>query len=289
MEPVQTVLSRIKDSLDDEGRWALPLASLSHILSIPEPELYGRLYRNMHRAGAVRELSDVVFTAGNAGELIGMLELFMDGDIEGEFTRAGLFLPHALRADLQERLVRRYLTEYIIHAVQMDAFDSMLLVARRADRAIDLYLDEYFPLDDAIRRCSAEFAHDGGFPSAMEATATHFLELLLARHILERRQLLGPLVGLLRGRARDTGYERRAEGRESRHDGNTAVHEGVEHEVRRACEVLGIEHREISRVKIRERYKALIRKYHPDVNPQGLEMSKLINTSYALLLTRCSE
>jgi hypothetical protein len=171
----------------------------------------------------------------------------------------------------------------------------MLRVTRMADRAIDIYLDEYFPIEDVIQRTAAEFARDGGFPPAMTRTAGWYLRVLFRRHVLERTDLLASLCRLLKGRARDTGYAVRGEKwrREQRSEDNCSE-DGADNTAEdaafhRAEKVLGLTGATITRGHIRERYKSLIRKYHPDVNPNGLEMSKRLNASYALLLERFKE
>ncbi|TVQ23841.1 MAG: hypothetical protein EA382_09175 [Spirochaetaceae bacterium] len=51
-----------------------------------------------------------------------------------------------------------------------------------------------------------------------------------------------------------------------------------------ALRVLGI-HGRVDPRSVRDAYRRLMRRYHPDVNPDGLEMAKRINNAYAEVLS----
>ncbi len=285
MSDFRPLVSHISRLLDEQGNWSLSIDEVADLLSIDETELFGMLYRQMQREGLRTPMTEHRYVPETAGELIRLLETLYQNDavprVEEAFTRAGLFLPHALRVDLQERLVRQFIADYVIHPADLTTFDAMLRAAGRADEAVQLYIDEHFPLEPAISRAAANFTRDNDYPQRMEASAAIYLKSLFRRHILDRRELLAPLVILLRGRAADTGYVRAA-GR--RAPGDADDREPESDELQRARSLFGIRNGEATTGMIRERYKALIRKYHPDVNPRGLEMSKRINVSYAILL-----
>ncbi|MCK4514150.1 MAG: J domain-containing protein, partial [Spirochaetaceae bacterium] len=40
-----------------------------------------------------------------------------------------------------------------------------------------------------------------------------------------------------------------------------------------------------SRTEVQSRYRRLMRRFHPDINPDGLDMAKRINAAYAVLIT----
>jgi len=293
MTGIQPLINHISRALEEQGNWSLTIAEVAALLLIDETELYGRLYRQAHREGVRTPVSEYHYAPESAGELVRLLEGLREesaGQLTEEaFTKAGLFVPYPLRVDLQERFVRQFVADYVIHAVDLTTFDAMLRATGRADEAVGLYVDEYFPLEAAISRAAESFTRDNDYPQRMEITAGFFLATLFRRHLLDRRELLSPLVSLLRGRARDTGYIRDGSTRKrataSADDfGTEASTESRSAELRRARSLFGIRNGETTPGLIRERYKTLIRKYHPDVNPAGLEMSKRINVSYAILL-----
>ena len=65
----------------------------------------------------------------------------------------------------------------------------------------------------------------------------------------------------------------------SRMPGGRPQHDGA---VTQAREVLGVAG-PLTREILRDRYRRLMKRFHPDLNPRGLEKSKEINTAYAVL------
>ncbi|UOF81240.1 dnaj molecular chaperone homology domain [Caudoviricetes sp.] len=53
-------------------------------------------------------------------------------------------------------------------------------------------------------------------------------------------------------------------------------------EIISAIEILGLDE-EITPLNTRRKYKALAKEYHPDVNPDGIEMMKKINHAYDMI------
>ena len=51
-----------------------------------------------------------------------------------------------------------------------------------------------------------------------------------------------------------------------------------------ALDVLGLSAMPASREELRSHYRTLMKTFHPDVNPRGLEMSQRITAAYAYLL-----
>jgi len=295
MSALQPLIDHIVRSLDDSGRWSVTVDEIARLLSIDETALYGRLYRDALRQGSRVALTDQIYNPETAGELVALLEAAGPAPgasfAEHELTRAGLFLPHSLRVELQERLIRQFVRDLVIHPPDIMTFDAMLRSSPRVENAVHLYMDEFFPLEASIREAAHTFAEDGGFSNVMASTAVIYLSSLFARHILDRETLLSPLVRLLLGRARDTGYIRSgaAQGEAKPSGGRASSYEAgtdedTASELRSARNLFDLKSDEISLSSIRQKYKQLIRKFHPDINPAGLEMSKRINVSYALLL-----
>ncbi len=184
------------------------------------------------------------------------------------------FSPHNLRVDLQERLIRQFVRDLVVHPLDIATFDAMLRSTRRVESAVHLYVEEFFPLATLIRAAADAFAEDGGFSSVMAYTAAIYLKSLFRRHILDREALLSPLMKLLRGRARDTGYIRSAAAGEdtdgsdrqaSSHDGRAG--DGLHEELRSARDLFDLKNDEITLSSIRQRYKQLIRKSPPRRKP----------------------
>ena len=55
-----------------------------------------------------------------------------------------------------------------------------------------------------------------------------------------------------------------------------------------AMRLFGLFGRALTPELLKKRYRALMKQYHPDLNPGGLERSKQVNTAYTVLLASLS-
>jgi hypothetical protein len=106
---------------------------------------------------------------------------------------------------------------------------------------------------------------------------------MFARHILEERSLLAGLEERLRLAAASLGYGDPDDPRsgESRGGGTTRVSRNHAW----AARVMGLQGNGHTAEDLRQCYRRLMMRYHPDVDPTGLERCKDINAAYALLIS----
>jgi hypothetical protein len=222
------------------------------------------------------------------GDLVTVLERFYGADAEAVLAQSGLFLPHAARIELMEALMRCVDTARESHRTDPETFRAMLGVYGEFGETVDIYIQEYFDrtslIEDAvdwygIRHTTGHF---------FETTASHYLESLFSRHILDLRTLLAPVEAELRHWAHENGFLRDEEpwGDRRSQDSLRTEQSG---RLREALKVFGLRNGAISLEQLKARYKNLLKQYHPDLNPSGLEQCKRINTSYAYLFSRLAK
>jgi len=281
---------------DTDGTWWITSDELSDIFEPVE------FYRATFEAGV---LGVDRFDPENGGELIMLLERLTSDDVRRRFRGAGLFLTQSDRLELTERLVRTVRTAVVVHTPEPDTFRSMLTHLRRYDVALHTYLSTYLDRDTLADRCAEEFveihrhrlAETGGDRSAASlfATARVYLRLLFQRHVVEVEALAPGLMEILRTVARHEGFlprgrrarEEEAESRRRSRAGHGVGQEFEDEEDRRrrALRVLGLATDQLSKREIQSRYRELMRRYHPDINPDGLEQAKEINNAYGILVS----
>ena len=88
----------------------------------------------------------------------------------------------------------------------------------------------------------------------------------------------------MRRQAMEEGYLKN-EGRRAAAEPAGQIEPDVVEAARRALGVAGLP---LSRRLLRDRYRALMKRFHPDVNPGGLELAKDINAAYSRLLDALS-
>ncbi len=263
--------------------------------SVAQDELSDRydpvdLYRAVYAAGQV---SVDRYGPENTGELLALLEQLTGRDYGPEFREAGLFLSHDDRLDLTERFVRLVRCAVVLHLPEPETFRAMLREFRRYDRARLVYLSTFFDTETLVRQCADEYLEVRD-AAALRFTVESYLRQLLQRHIVDFEDLAPALLEILRTVARHegmlpgsrggAGFDRDADAADDHGNGRADAQRPHRAESRaQALQVLGLGS-EPARAEIRDRYRSLMRRYHPDVNPNGLERAKLINNAYAVLI-----
>lgn len=269
---LEAVIAKISSRVSEDAPWQLKTSELEELV----PPV--NLYRAAYESGL---LDRDAFGPATTGELLSLLEAAGYPDSETRFREAGLFLNHEDRLEVTERLVRRIRTAIVIHVPEPEVFRSMIREFRRYEVAEQVYCETYLPLGHVVEECADESAR-GAAREVHVRTLRWYLQSLVDRRIIAVAELAPALFDLLRTIARQEGalpplHETQ----------NTA--EPVRVPAEQAARAVLDLSPGFSRRDLRVRYRSLMRRYHPDINPSGLEMSKKINAAYALLLTSVGE
>ncbi len=285
MQPL--LVEELCDQCVDHGTWRLDRDALA---SRFDPVAF---YRALYQTG---QLGVEAYGPDNVGELSDLMTVITSEPWDRPLRDAGLLLTHEDRIDLTERLVRAITTAVVLHVPEPETFRAMLHDARRFDEALRLYCDTFLPEDAVQKRCVCDYLgvrgveHDVRRAAALGSTAAAYLRQLFIRHVVDLRSLAAALMEILQTVARHEGYLRapRIDDEQSgtRPNGHPR---GASLADRRdaALRVLGLHGRADHRVdprSVRDAYRRLMRRYHPDVNPNGLEMAKRITNAYAEVL-----
>ncbi len=296
LEPLTAIIA---SRMGEQGDWRISSDEVISALGLPPVDYW----RAVHSLRTKIHLFDAVdgFSEDSVGELVTLCELLAGPQAEEWLVRAGLFLPHRLREDLAEDLLRRAGQFSAGHAVAAEELAAMLRFTGSVRRAVDLYLDEHADLAATIGETARAFAESCGMPVAGGLTAARFLRQLFSRHIMEKGALFAGLERRLREAARRLGFddparqetgEQESAGRATRGGGSTGEEErqgGDRGRLAWARSVMGLAAGAIGFETLRRRYRELIMRYHPDVNPSGLERCKDVTAAYSLLAARASE
>ena len=290
MTPTELLIDELQSRAEHDGEWSVTSDELAD--RYDPVELYRAVY-------ATSQVSIDRYGPGNVGELLVLLDRVTGRDYRSEFRDAGLFLTHEDRVELTERFVRTVRHAVVLHTPEPETFRAMLRELKRYDRARFVYISTFLDLDELVNRCTAEYLDLRDAP-ALGSTVRSYLRLLLQRHIVDLEDLAPALLDILRtvarhegmlpgGRRRQAAGRRDGDGRGGRTDrrGTEQPRDEVAARIE-ALRVLGVRTPDPTRAEVRDRYRALMRRYHPDVNPEGLERAKAINNAYAVLITDAS-
>ena len=274
---LKTLAHAIAASADDEGRWEISAEQVERHLSVDPVSLWRAAYEVRDRI-AFRDAIDG-WSCDTVGDLITVLEHLMGPAAEQEMARTGLFLPYEWCVELTESLLARARRFSADHVIRTDAWKAMLRYKRSVAEALLIYFGEYVDVEALTAECAESFQTLRDLPRVAAATAVLYLKRLFTRHVLEARALFALLEKRLKAAAEDLGFvdkeeSARARARPAQRRESSLWARGV----------MGVEQVEITAELLRERYRVLMMRYHPDADPTGLERCKDVNVAYSLLI-----
>lgn len=274
------LIEHISTLADDEGRWSITSDEAAALLGVQLVK-YWRTVRDVQDRIAYADAIDG-WSQETVGDLVTVMERLFGPGAEGEMTRAGLFLPFALGIELIEELTFRARRMGAAHVVRADELTAMIRYTGGVRAAIEIYLDEYTDVDALVDGSAESFRVLRGMPPRGRDTARLYLERMFTRHIIDRRGLLTGLIERLRLEAARMGFvdpEERARGSASAGTASGSSRNGW------ARKVMGFDASGLTAEALRSRYRTLMMRHHPDVDPTGLERCKDVNAAYALLIS----
>ncbi len=279
---MNTIIAMLSERLSGDGSWRVTTEELESLVDPVD------LYRTVFELG---QIGRDVYSAESSGELVNLLEKLVASDAEEQLRRAGLFLSHEDRLEITDRLVQTVRRAVVVHIPEPETFRAMLRQARRYDLAEELYCSTFLDLEQLARECAHDYADVRGGSDTRYYTTLWYTRTLVRRRIVTLGDLAPSLFDLLRTVARQEGALPPLSGRSGREGPGDAGDRRRDSTVpsgdrrRWALGVLHIASPDPGRNEIQQHYRSMMRRYHPDVNPDGLDMAKQINTAYALLLS----
>jgi hypothetical protein len=287
MGRIASIVQNLCARADEDGAWSISSDELALLLGMDRGEFWRAVYEVRDRIS----FEDAVdgWSQDSVGDLVTVLERFDGEGVEEEMSRAGLFIPFSPGLELMESFLHRARCFSATHEVAQDELVSMLRHTGSVGKAIGIYLETHTDVESLIDECVESFCSLHGMPRVGRTTARRHLLSLFTRHMLDRKMLFVWLEERLRITAAQYGYfdpeddprGARAEREDGTGDRRTSSRASSRHEW--ACGVLGFSKGSISQESLRARYRQLMMRHHPDVDPSGLERCKDINAAYALL------
>ena len=267
---INTILNRYSRT----GDWNITTTELIQLLGINTAAFYRILYSLKDKLHYPEALDG--FCRDTTGELITLLEALSkdDGytaypDVEQAFCRAGLFLPYKLRLELTEffidsinRIIKR-------HNIDFEEAEDMLRHKKGLRQVCELYLSVHFDFITILTETAEAFQKQINTHTCLKQTSIHYLEDIFKRHLLDWEKLFYPVFAEL----------------ENHFKNDTVTEEPVTEPLAEARSLFALKGNNCEPVLLKKRYKELMKMFHPDINPAGLEKAKKINIAYALLLS----
>lgn len=290
------VIERIRELVSGGRSWSLEAAEIRMLLGIGTEEFHRRIYAAESRGHPLVSLSAATgtYSQENIWEFVALVELFCGPRTESLLQAAGIFFRHPEQMEILGVFLGEAAAALRDHRVDSEQFSAMLRIFGRFERARDVYIREYFPLEPLMRRAAALYCSQRAFgiPQLAEVNAIRLLEFFFRRHVLEPAGVFAVLIDRLLRQAEAEGYaepkagaggEERGEGDEA--SGRRAGMEDSTLRLSRARAAMNLDGRPLDLPLLKSRYKHLMKIYHPDINPRGLRRCQEITAAYSLLLS----
>jgi hypothetical protein len=263
------IFDLIERCISETGSWNVSIEEVCCIASIRLEDAYRTLYSGVSISGYVPQ----TFGYENVHDLITLLEPTHSQSAVRAFQSAGAVLDIDSTSELAALYYDKAVAVIGAHHVDPETFGQMLSRYKIPARAFAIYKDYFFDVSSFFEVAVTDFVRSRQFSRGIlpEWTSRRHLRMLLDRHVVNIDRLFNPVFQRLTSK-------------------NGTGSEYVDHDptVSKLLETLGLRRIPENQVDLREHYKVLMKTYHPDVNPSGLEISKRINQAYAELMTRIS-
>jgi hypothetical protein len=285
---MDALVDRLTSLADGSGRWSIRSEEVIRLVGADPVRFWRELNGLRHRISFGEAIDG--FTQDTVGDLVTVLESLMGDGPEEALRRAGLFVPHGDGAELTGELLHAARRFSAAHAIATEELAGMIRHTGSVRAAVELYLREHTDRDRLVEACAESFRATRGLPPVGRAAAARYLHRLFDRHVLDRVGIFSLLEERLRTAAVGLGYadaeDRKQDDRAGR-GADGGVPRGRRAERRTwALGVMGFAGggAEPDADALRSRYRKLMMRLHPDVDPSGLERCKDVNAAYALLI-----
>ena len=269
---------------DAAGRaWQLTPADLQRLLGLTPEQYYRETYGAQMAGHPLISLAQATesFSQASILPLVSLLEHLCGAGTESALERAGIFFSRDQQAEITAQFLAAAASEVGAHQFRTAEFAAMLRTFGSVAHARRVYLEHYFDLEDLQRRAARRYCavRDFTIPGLALRNAEGVLRFLFSKHVLRAENIFGALRDVFLAAAASAGYADDSRRRERRARRDTAP--SADDQARRA---LGLGPGPLTLERLKSRYKQLMKRFHPDVNPHGLRRCQEITVAYSTLV-----
>ena len=266
-------LEEIK-SMTAGKNWQIPFTMPLEYFQIPPEDFYRYLY-------SIQETECETFHQGNIETLMNLLKVCGVKEIEEIFFKGGYYFSEDYIIAFQELFHSVSLTKMQNHAIDRELLETSLSACRNPADGFSFYCDSVFDMnllvDFAIEIFFEKYSLDDneiGKSILKEHIASQF-----RLGIMVREDILSGLKENLKNKAVLWSFLSADDCRSRYTD------EKISYEMQAALRTLEFSGNSMpDESSLKERYRDLVKKFHPDINPEGLEKTRKINSAYSLVV-----
>ena len=274
MTLLDILIKAIINKLDDHGSWKTSRDEILELLELDIRDVYRLITESQN---PLVSFSTSTFDQNSTGALICLLECFGYDSAPQLFWQAGLWIPYTIQVELQASLIDEISASKSRRKIEYESFLSIFDNFSSLPRSFEIYLEEYFPHDEIIDRAVEKLLkpHSDKSEVNRKLLLKNLSRELFRREIIPYKNLFNEIFIKLKEFLVDKG----------RIEPPRKKPAPIDESQQKARQLFSYPmDQQIVPKELNQRYKQLMKQYHPDINPSGLEQAKEINRAYSLLL-----
>ena len=265
------LIAEIERQIVTTGGWSISSESLCSMCGIQIVDYYRGLYSVDTRNG--RTIPNAL-NGETVLDVLEFLESYFGPEVRDIFSKNGVYFDYEIAHELSAQCVEGLSLSIKNHSPDIGTYEQMLKRYRRHDVAFETYRGYFFNTESILEDSIGRFVANHSFSNTLIAqfTAKATVNGLITRNVISISMLFLRLAAVLR-RATDPSANA-----EEEHTESPILKEFLK--------IMGFRHPPDNIATLRRQYKALMKTYHPDINPTGLELSQKINEAYGYLIAQ---
>ena len=258
-------------SHSSNGKWFIEANTLADALGISKTDYQREMYKLRDRVQYNTGIYDGF--SEKDGELLCMLvaDILKIDNIDQHFAWGGIYFNESWQGKLKTYFIDYTSNLFENHSIDTELLSLLASSTLRFEDASDSYIDEKFDIDTLITRCSNAFCEYYGIETdhGAEIFLAASLGELFKAGILTTKKITAPLADRLY--YSHFGHHRRKKipAKPGRND--------------RLLKFFAVKP-DATAEDLKKRYREMLKEFHPDVNRNGLEMTKKIIAHYRELI-----
>ena len=267
------------DSLVEDRHWKMPVEYVLNMLSMSQEEYYRHVYTQSSPFSSAHANED--YGPHNVEELVQLLAAKGFPHAEECFCKAGYYFSQSQLLHWTEFFLSVSMSRLLSHTVDREALDTALVGCRNPRDAFEFYFHSFFDPDEMISFACDIYLRNNRIEdhSYSRGSLTDYIKEQISQSILRWEEIGTGLFQKLHEKAIE--WKLMEEGGEI-----PPQDKSLPMEIVRALESLEFYNTPVPPVAtLKTQYRRLLKKYHPDLNPSGLEKTRELNHSYTLILS----
>ena len=253
-------------------QWKVSSEEVLNHFGIKREEYYRYLY-------SIKESDPEEFSEVNTAFLVDLLDACGISDVKKIFSENGYYFSEDMLIDYQELFQSVFMNRLQNHKVDRDLLEISLSGCTEFYDGVSFYLDSVVSVEDitdfAIRLYLDRFSSE--YNSVSRGILQRYTKKLLKTGILNLNDLTSGLRFRLSEKAVLWNFI----------DVGEIPDSSLPEQIRKALILLEFSGKGLPDEKaLKKRYHELVKKYHPDINPDGLEKTRSINAAYTVILNQ---